>query len=263
MKRTDTVGTILWFTGWSMPRTVFGSLQVLLPDYKHVSFEYGEVESDEELLALAEAQARSIREAAMEGAALYNGTYRPLLIGGWSLGGLLALHLAVNGLADGLILMGATARFIREREESERGWPDVYVRQMILMLGKDRQAVEESFRHRLLTAEGSKKELVVKLSPIGSWSTAALIAGLQLLRSTEYLSRLPGIHCPVLLIHGTKDTICPYGAAEEMAALLPHVELLTIAECGHMPFHGREESMAAEIRRWWHGCKSKLDQPSI
>ena len=52
----------------------------------------------------------------------------PLLIGGWSLGGLLALRLAAKGLADGLVLFAATARFIRPKEQTDLGWAEPYVR---------------------------------------------------------------------------------------------------------------------------------------
>lgn len=260
MTMPSTFGTILWLTGWSMPNSVFDKLQALLPEYHHASINYSEASSLEEMLAVAE---KTVSEVRVSAAADFMGLQRPLLIGGWSLGGLLALRLAAKGFADGLILLAATARFTRPKEQIDRGWPDVYVRQMIAALNKDPHVVENNFRQMLFTDAEMKSGLGEVLPPIGSWTTSALITGLQVLRDEECLSCLPEIHCPVLLIHGAEDKICPYGAAEEMLAQLPQGRLITIGECGHVPFLGREEGTAGEIRRWWNGYQDKLDPTSI
>ncbi|WP_341419192.1 alpha/beta fold hydrolase [Paenibacillus filicis] len=176
----------------------------------------------------------------------------PLLIGGWSLGGLLALRLALQGFADGLVLLGATARFTRSKEESDLGWADLYVRKMMTGLVQNRQDVETKFRQLLLTEAEWEAGLGESLPPIGSWTTPALIAGLQILRSEECLSQMKSITCPVFLVHGTEDRICPYGAALELMAQLPQAKLFTIPACGHAPFLGREDQIANKLRRWWH-----------
>lgn len=253
MTMPSTFGTILWLTGWSMPNTVFDKLQALMPDFHHVSLDYGAAGSPEEMFALTETAASHLRLSAAAAASQSTGFHRPLLIGGWSLGGLLALRLAAKGYADGLVLMAATARFTRPKEQMDRGWPDAHVRQMIAALKKDRQAVEDKFRQSLFTDAEWNSGLGAKLPTAGSWTTPALLTGLQVLRSEEYLSTLKEIDCPVLLIHGAKDKICPYGAAEEMLAQMPQAKLITICVCGHVPFLGREEGIAAEIRRWWYG----------
>ncbi|MEK3911282.1 alpha/beta fold hydrolase [Paenibacillus sp. FSL H7-0331] len=174
------------------------------------------------------------------------------MIGGWSLGGLLALRLAIKGFADGLVLFGATARFTRTKEEFDLGWADIHVRKMITGLLQNRQSVETKFRQLIFTEAEWKADLGVSLPPIGSWTTPALIAGLQILRSEEYLSQLKSITCPVFLVHGTEDSICPYGAASELMAQLPKAKLFTIPACGHAPFLGREDQITNELRRWWH-----------
>jgi pimeloyl-[acyl-carrier protein] methyl ester esterase len=247
----ETSGTILWLTGWSMPDTVFDQLRELLPDFHHVPVDYSAADSPEKMLLLTETAARNF-QSSNESTCKTKAYRGPLLIGGWSLGGLLALRLAINGLADGLVLFAATARFTRSKEETDRGWADAYVRQMLTGLIKDRQAVETKFRQLVFTEAEWENDLDKSLPPIGSWTTPALITGLQILRSEECLSQLPVIDCPVLLVHGTEDKICPYGAASELMAQLPQAELLTIPVCGHAPFLGREAYIAEELRRWWH-----------
>lgn len=246
----STSGTILWLTGWSMPDTVFDRLRELLPDFHHISVDYSNADSPEKILLLTETAAENLISSDVS-TCKTRGFLGPLLIGGWSLGGLLALRLAVKGFADGLVLFAATARFTRSKEERDRGWPDAYVRQMIKGLMKDPQDVETKFRQNMFTETEWEAGLGKRIPHIGSWTTPALIAGLEILRSEEILSGLPEIKSPVLLVHGTEDKICPYNAASELAAQLPQAKLLSISDCGHAPFLGREDEIVEELRRWW------------
>ncbi|WP_408893993.1 alpha/beta hydrolase [Paenibacillus taichungensis] len=247
----ETSGTILWLTGWSMPDAVFDRLHLLLPDFRHMSVDYSAADSPEEMLCLTETAVKDM--LGIEGSACREKVADGrLLISGWSLGGLLALRLAAKGYVDGLVLFGATARFTRPKEELDRGIADAYVRQMIKGILKDRHEVEANFRQRMFTEHEWKAGLAECLPPMGSWTTQALIAGLQILRREECLSQLPNIDCPVLLIHGTEDRICPYDAGLELTAHLPQAELITLIGCGHAPFLEKEVHIADEWRRWWH-----------
>ncbi|SFL36865.1 pimeloyl-[acyl-carrier protein] methyl ester esterase [Paenibacillus sp. 1_12] len=255
-------GTIMWLSGWSMADTVFDRLCALLPDFHHVSVNYSTANSPESMLLLTETAARNLLSSD-ESDCRTSANRGPLLIGGWSLGGLLALRLAAKGLADGLVLFAATAQFTRSKEENDRGWTNAYVRQMMKGLSKDRHAVETSFRQLLFTETERESDLEKNLPTIGSWTTPALIAGLQILQSEECLSQLPLIECPVLIVHGTEDKICPYGAALEMLTLLPQAELMTISRCGHVPFMGREDQISEELRKWWHEQQETYNPQSI
>ncbi|WP_088830715.1 alpha/beta hydrolase [Paenibacillus tyrfis] len=256
---------ILWLAGWSMPETVFAELQSHLPEFVHAPVRLSCAETPEQMRALAEAAA----------AAWFTGTDRvlpslassrrsgKLLIAGWSLGGLLALRLAARGFADGLVLFGATARFVRSKEQANLGWPDAVLRQMAAAIAKDRLTVEARFRQRLLSDEEKKTDFCPQLPPAGSWSTAALLAGIQLLRTENHVSALPEIACPTLLVHGKEDEVCLYGAAEELYERLPQAEILPVEGGGHIPFLGREAAIAEAIRRWWHGAQAAFDSPPV
>ncbi|MEX2461218.1 MAG: alpha/beta hydrolase [Paenibacillaceae bacterium] len=251
IENASSSGIILWLTGWSLPDTVFDRLRELLPEYTHVSVEYNDADSPENMLHITETVARKILFVDEAGCSKrrFQG---PILISGWSLGSLLALRLAANGYADGLVLFGATARFTRSKEEGILGWADACVRQMIRGISKDQPAVETKFRQFMFTDIEWESGLAANLPPIGSWTAPALISGLQILRSEECLSRLPNITCPVLLIHGTEDKICSYNAALELKDKLPQAKLVTLHACGHVPFLEREVHIAEELRRWWH-----------
>ncbi|WP_246362143.1 alpha/beta fold hydrolase [Paenibacillus alba] len=243
MIHRESSSTILWLSGWSMPDAVFDRLRLLLPEYQHLSVDYREAETPEKMLLQTETAVNYLRARALHG---------PLLIAGWSLGALLALRLAAKGFADGLVLFAATARFTRSKEEIDRGWGDAYVRKMMAGVVQDRLAVESKFRQLMFTKAEWAAKRGESLPLIGSWTTPALIAGLQILRSEEILSQLQNINYPVLLVHGTEDQICPYGAGLELMAQLPKAKLFPIHACGHVPFLGREEYIADELRRWWH-----------
>lgn len=231
----------------------FDRLRRFLPDFGHVSVDFSTAVTPEEMLNRTE-------QAAKDSLSFCSG---PLLIGGWSLGGLLALRLGAKGLADGLVLLSATARFIRPRGQSDLGWADVYVRQMIAGLRKERQAVEDHFRQMVFTEEELADGLRENLPLIGGWTTPALIAGLQVLRDVECLSGLPEISCPALLVHGTEDSICPYAAAEEMLAQLPRATLIPLPGSGHAPFLGKEIYLAESLRRWWNEQQKNSAKTSI
>ncbi|WP_419874682.1 alpha/beta hydrolase [Candidatus Pristimantibacillus sp. PTI5] len=255
-------GTILWLPGWSMPDRVFDRLREQLPEFHHISADYRDADSPERMLLLSETAAESNRSAD-DSICDSNGFHGPLLIAGWSLGGLLALKLAAKGCADGLVLFAATARFTRSKDEADRGWPDAYVRQMIKGLMNDRQVVETKFRRNMFTEAEWDSDLGDSLPHNGSWTTPALMAGLQLLRNEDCLPELPEIKCPVLLVHGTADMICPYGVASELAASLPRAELVAVPGSGHVPFLGREADIADKLRRWWDEHQNSCYSASI
>lgn len=229
--------TILWLTGWSMPVTVFDGIRNLLPEFQHVSVDYTAASTSEDILRVTEI-------AATKALSMNTG---PLLIGGWSLGGLLALRLATQGLADGLILFSATAKFIRPKGQTDLGWADMYIRQMIIGLRENRQMTELKFR-KLALAEVES----ALCPPGGIWTTSALIGGLEILRNVDCLTCLTEINKPVLLVHGTEDNICPYAGAEQMFTLLPKAKLLSVPGSGHAPFLGKEDCIAESVRSWWH-----------
>ncbi|WP_336774458.1 alpha/beta hydrolase [Paenibacillus sp. MMO-58] len=249
MNVLDGNSTILWLTGWSIAGSVFDRLREALPDFHHVAVDYSEADSQGEMILLVEIAAQKIKP--------------PLLIGGWSLGGLLALRLAAKGLTDGLLLFAATAQFTRPKEESDRGWADAYVRQMGAGLMRDRESVETKFRQMLFTESEREMKIDQNLPPGGVWTVQALKAGLQVLRNEEVLSRLSHIRCPIFLVHGTEDEICPYGAALELASFIPHARLDSIPASGHVPFLGREEDIAKRIRSWWHEQSKDRSSASI
>lgn len=175
---------------------------------------------------------------------------------GWSLGGLLALTLALRHPArvERLALVGSTPCFVSGAGHGA-DWPH----------GLD-AAVLDAFAARLrddprttirrflaLQVRGSVDErrtlarLKSALDAAPEPDGQALEAGLRILRETSLVHALPDIRQPVALIHGTRDTVAPYPAARASAALLPRASLHPIAGAGHTPFLSDPEAFVAII----------------
>jgi pimeloyl-[acyl-carrier protein] methyl ester esterase len=236
--------TALWLSGWGMPDSVFDRLRSRLPDFRHESATLNDVRTPDEMVAEAVRSAERCRAETGSGR---------LLLFGWSLGSLLALRIASEGIADGLVLFGATARFVRREGETSPGCPDVIVRRMAAALSENRASEELRFLDGILTDLEKQAGYGQWLPGAGSWSDSALAAGLEYLRSEDVRPLLQRVNCPSLLVHGTDDRICFPEAGRQLADALRSASLLPVARAGHAPFLGREELTADWIRRWWDG----------
>jgi pimeloyl-[acyl-carrier protein] methyl ester esterase len=242
----------LWLGGWSVADSVFDRLRLRLPDYRHQSVDLNGARAGDDLVA-----------AAREAAARCRSDGDRLLFFGWSLGGMLALRIASEGGADGLVLFGSTPRFVRSKGQSNPGWPDAIVQRMAAALGADRSATEQKFREGLLTEQEKTMGHGQWLPEPGSWPDAALAAGLDYLRSEDVRPLLERVTCPALLVHGTEDRICSPEAGTALAEMLPRASLVSVAHAGHAAFLGREAQTADWIRNWWDGTQGQGDGPPV
>ena len=69
---------------------------------------------------------------------------------------------------------------------------------------------------------------------------------------------LESIAVPTLVVHGAHDAIAPLAQGQELAARIPHAELMVLDDAGHVPIITRPAAVAAAIENWWrrHGCDS-------
>jgi 2-hydroxy-6-oxonona-2,4-dienedioate hydrolase len=167
----------------------------------------------------------------------------PAVIGGNSLGGHLALELALRYPArvNGLILTGSSGLFERG---FTRGVPHVpttaFIRAKMEEIFYDPALVTPSWVEsvrRILTTRASARRV------------------LQVARSAKRSSlepRLPEIRVPTLLIWGKDDRITPPEVAERFRALLPNAELVFIANCGHAPMLEQPSIFSVLAEDWLH-----------
>jgi len=253
------IDAILWLTGWSMSPAVFDEVQRLMPDFRHFRADYSKCDTPDEMVAIAREAAIACRQSVVNP----KGGQGRLIIAGWSLGGLIALQLAVEGVAQGLVMIGSTACFTRGLAEQDRGWPVSYIRQMKKALQSKRESTLDQFHKMMFTTQETNDGNADRIPSGSEWSLSALQSALQLLQTSDFRAALPELACPVLLLHGSEDRICPIGAAEEVRELAKHADLISFDGSGHIPFLGKEQQVAEAIRRWRDGQTAKRDPSSI
>ncbi|MDP9900604.1 alpha/beta fold hydrolase [Variovorax ginsengisoli] len=71
-------------------------------------------------------------------------------------------------------------------------------------------------------------------------------------------THLPALRCPVLVLCGDGDRICPPEASRELAALIPQAELVWVSDCGHMLTMEKPEAVNATLNGWLAQVRAAL-----
>lgn len=169
------------------------------------------------------------------------------VLAGWSLGSQAVLGAvpALRGRLAGVALVGGTPRFT-SCDGYGFGLPAKEVRGMILRLKRDySRAMGDFFRGMFadgeLTREQNQRMVREIVIPGRQPAPAIALQGLEILAETDLREILPRIDRPVILLHGSEDTICPTSVAGYMAGRIPGAQLELFAGCGHAPFISRPE----------------------
>lgn len=167
---------------------------------------------------------------------------------GWSLGGMLAAHIALTAPArvEKLIWVASSPRFV-----ASENWP--HAMEPAVLTGFAR-ALEQDYRatlDRFLslqvatgTPEGratlrALRALLLHQSPP---ELAALRAGLAILQTADLRAQLPALACPFQLILGARDRLVPAAVGADVRRLHPSAQINVVTDAAHAPFlsHPRE-----------------------
>ena len=174
------------------------------------------------------------------------------------MGGQLALHWAAThaGQVARLALIATTPCFVRG-PDWEHGMERVVFDGFAHDLAQDAASTLQRFA--LLQARGdtSARKVARRLQACtagtGTSEQAALVSGLELLRTTDLRSTLPAIAQPALIVHGGHDAVVPLRAGEYLQRNLPHAELAVIEGAAHVPFVAQPRAVAQRIAEFCHG----------
>ncbi len=177
----------------------------------------------------------------------------PVVLGGWSLGGMLALEMARQNpqSVDRLLLFGTTPRFT-----SGDGWafglPEAQVRVLSRNLARRFETTLADFFNLAFAGEDISRErlrairnFAVKRSPPHD-----RVAAMELLSGfceENQLDILSHINQPTLVVHGELDQITPLAAGRYLAARLPHGEILELPGVGHGSFLSRPQEVVDSL----------------
>ena len=165
---------------------------------------------------------------------------RTLLVG-WSLGGLVALMIALRlpEKLRGMVLIGTTPCFVTRPDWSHAVAPHVFAG-FAQSLAQD--YAETLRRFLALQAQGSEsmravlRELRLRLLAQPRPDEGALQGGLEILRDTDLRCGLPDLVGPLTLVHGSGDKLAPHVAARWLAQQVRGARLHEIDAAGHAPF---------------------------
>ena len=174
---------------------------------------------------------------------------------GWSLGGLVALKLALNNpdKLSGVILMTATPSFMQRDD-----WACAMEKNTLENFAKNLKENTKSTLNRFLSlqiqgcddARNLLKQLKSGFSARPQAQQHALETGLSFLHDVDIRDEVAGLSVPSLWVYGEKDTLVPACSSEEIINHLPGATVKQIKGAGHVPFLSHMNETLQEIINW-------------
>jgi non-heme chloroperoxidase len=178
---------------------------------------------------------------------------RNAVLAGWSMGAQVALQsfARVKERLTALVLVGGTPRFTAS-EDYPHGLPPIEARGMAIRLKRNYTKTMGDFFHGMFAEgelSGENYQRIAREIVMGGRLPEPGIAlrALDTLVSSDLRPLLREIDVPVLLVHGSEDTITLPGASWYMAAHIPNVVLEIMEGTGHAPFLSRPEDFSGRL----------------
>ena len=160
---------------------------------------------------------------------------------GWSLGGLIAQHVAHHSpeRVAKLVLLASSPQFLRSPD-----WPHAMEPEV---LGQFAAALQRDYRATVLrflalevqgsdTARDELRALRERVFAHGEPQGEALTGGLNILRDSNLRAKFATLPQSVMVLLGAHDRLVPAEIAPGITRLLPQVVQYVIAGAGHAPF---------------------------
>lgn len=174
----------------------------------------------------------------------------PAIWAGWSLGGLVALHAALDQpeRVRGLAMIAATPRFVASDD-----WPDAMPPAALDLFAQQLQDNHAATALRFLSLQmhGEDATALRHLRRLvlarGAPAGPALQSGLDMLANNDLRDRLGKLEMPQLWLAGRRDRLVPAAAMRTAAACNERARFVQLPT-GHMPFitHARQVADALE-----------------
>lgn len=176
------------------------------------------------------------------------------LICGWSLGGMVAIELEVSAgfRPAGLVLIATTPRFSKA-DDWPYGLPAAEVRLLERNLESSFQQTLGQFFVRMFAGEAVDAKRLQEIRRFAIYNEpmpdqAAVKRCLSIFSRQDQRRLLPGIACPVLVVHGAQDRITPAGAGRTIFDQVQRSRQIEYPDIGHAPFLSRPGQVVADIR---------------
>jgi len=167
------------------------------------------------------------------------------VVGGWSLGALVALRAARSVPVAGLVLVSGTARFTSD--DGYAGADPRALRAMAMWLGRQPERVLADFAALCTHDAAFQESFTERALSIG---VERLAAGLACLGETDLRARLGEITVPTLVIHGEADAVIPLASARTVVEGLPDAREVVLPGAPHALPHASPGRLVDEIGRF-------------
>ena len=165
----------------------------------------------------------------------------PVILLGWSLGGLVSLRLAQRypEKVSALFQVATNPKFVQGGNWQTAIEASVF-EQFAISLEMDR--VKTIRRFLALQVRGTDtsmqtvRELQAAIDERGLPDIEALLAGLKILSDTDLTEALQALDCPVSWLLGEKDVLVPLELARALEQMPVDVDIQILAGAGHAPF---------------------------
>lgn len=229
--------------GWAVNGAIFNEFRRRLPEDWHTSaphlLGHGDNAQDFDLLAAADTMAANLPDNSF--------------VLGWSLGGLVALHIAAwfPERVKGLILCNTFAKF-QAAADYPQGLNAHSLQRMTVLFQEDYPKYLRQFLELQLLHNTDRKQIINEILPNTTryGTPAALQSALAAIEHADARQLLPKIATPTLLLYGGKDAITPPRMGEYLAANLPHAEFHLIDKAAHAPFLSHADVCADVLADW-------------
>lgn len=155
----------------------------------------------------------------------------PTVLLGWSMGGLIATHLALKypGHFSQVIQVTSSPHFI-----AHDTWPGISHKHLNIFQKNLQHAPEAT--HEGFMSFQVPESLRRKLAPIETPSVKSLEHGFEILCTWDFRDQLHKLTCPTTYCFGQRDVIVPEATLHAMKARHPNFNYHLFPESGHTPF---------------------------
>lgn len=236
--------------GWGLSPRVWVGLQQVLPE--------GLVVHAPELPGHGEAAPAAAATLEAWGEHLLATMPARAVLCGWSLGGLLALELALRDPQrfERLVLFDTSPCFVaRDACDAHGAWPHGLagstVQAFIDGFASDPAATLRRFVALQTVGDAKRRTvsaaLTAALSDCAGTRQRALADGLVVLATSDLRARIARLRQPLTLIHGAADALMSVDGAHWLAQQCARATLHVVEGCGHAPFLSQPAACAAMI----------------
>lgn len=179
----------------------------------------------------------------------------PVILVGWSLGGMLSMRLAAGhpDRVQGLVLLSSTPCF-----RMRAGWPhgcedEVFERFREALESNAPRLLDRFFALMLQGEELDRRQYVdIARQAVDKRCPPSIVGlrdGLRLLDELDLRGLLTGIRVPTLVVHGEHDAVTPVGAGRYLAGHIPGARLVTLPG-GHAPHLASSRQFNTILEEW-------------